>query len=276
MKLSSFIFALCLLGYLAIFSLQEQQISQIPASISPPLPAIVQRATLGFFKELAAEMLFVKSAVFYGGRVSSVVVASNADSLSLNLDVATSLYPQFIDPYYLCQATLPHISPKYAAIANDILAHYDETEQENIIIPFYRGFNFFYYMDNSLMAAEVFDGLALREDAPSWYGHLAGILTARGGNLYAGLVSLQSMLSVEMDELRRERYLRDISIFNQAIIVHKATDDYYHQLGSYPEKLTQLVPQFLESLPKFDYGFSLQWEPPDLRLLRPLKKGDLN
>lgn len=268
MKLSYLIFTLLVVGYLTVFSIQEQQTSQAEPSISPPLPAIVQQATLGFFKELASEMLFVKCAVFTGNNLPSAVMERNADSMSLNLDVATSLYPQFIDPYYLCQATLPHLSPEYAAIANEILARSTATDGHDTIIPFFRGFNLFYYMDKPQQAAEVFTELAKRDDAPTWFGHFAGILSARGGNLYAGLITLQSMLAVETDEFMQQRYRDDIEVFKQAITVQKATQSYYTKNGVYPIALKDLVPEFIPELPSFT-NFALQWNSPILKLVRP-------
>ena len=268
MKLSFVILALLVVGYLAVFTIQEQQTSQLQATITPPLPAIFQQATLGFFKELGAEMLFVKCAVFNGGHISSVVMASNVDALSLNLDVATDLYPQFIDPYYLAQSTLPHISPEYATITNKILARSINTSAHNTIIQFYRGFNFFYHMDKPQLAAGVFTELAKRDDAPAWFGHFAGILSARGGNLYAGLITLQSMLAVETNEEMKGRYVKDIEIFKQAIVVQKATQQYYDKNGFYPSILNDLTPDYLLELPIFT-DFKLQWKPPVLKLNRP-------
>lgn len=272
MRLAVVIFTLLVVGYGTLFSVQQQQTSQAEPAISPPLPAIVQQATLGFFQELASEMLFVKCAVFIGNNVPSAVMRRNADSLSLNFDVATSLYPQFIDPYYLCQSSLPHLSPEYAAITNNILSRYPGLDgQHAIILPFYRGFNFFYYMDKPQQAAKVFSKLSKKDGAPSWFGHFAGLLSARGGNLRTGLISLQSMLAVETDELMRERYKTDIETFKQAIAVQKDTESYRLEYGSYPAELTDLVPEFLPHIPTFT-SFELKWQPPVLKLIRPIRQ----
>ncbi|MDY0189274.1 MAG: hypothetical protein RBR22_00915 [Desulfuromonas sp.] len=268
MKLSCSLFSLLLLGYLVIFSSAQQRVKLVEATLSPPLPAVVQRLLTGNLKELAAELLFVKTAVFYGGNVSYERLVKNADSFSLNLDVASAVYPQFIDPYYLCQAALPSISPEYAAIANTILARSVNANPDDLFIPFFRGFNFFYYMDKPHQAAQVFAELAKHDSAPNWFGHLGAILSARGGNLYAGLISLQSMLAVETDQHQRDRYSRDIETFQQAIAVQKATQQYFATYANYPATLTDLVPEFLPQLPTFT-DFTLQWQPPDLKLVRP-------
>jgi len=272
MKLKYVVSVLLVVVYLVVFSVQERHSGTTEAVLTPPLPAIIQQVGFGFFKELSSEMLFVKSAVFTGNDLSTETMLDNADSLSLNLDVATTLYPEFVDPYYLCQSALPHLSPEYAATTNNILQRYVESSDKDMVIPFYRGFNYFYYLDESQLASDVFAELAMREGAPSWFGHFAGILAARNGNLYAGLVSLRSMLSIETDEFVQERYRRDIGVFNQAITIQQATERFHKKFGVYPKKLTQLVPQFLKQIPEFKYGFSIKWVPPELRLLKPIKK----
>lgn len=257
--------------YLAVFSQQQQQqlATRVLPTLAPPLPAVVQRAVLGFFQQLGAELLFVKCAVFNGSNLPAAVMEKNANSLSSNLDVATSIYPEFIDPYYLCQATLPHISPTYAGIANVILARYTGTGgQQDIIIHFFRGFNYFYYMNEPQRASEVFAELASRDGAPTWFGHFAAILSARGGNLYAGLISLQSMLAVESDEVMKQRYRDEIEVFNQAIGVEKAIQQYFDTYGVYPPELESLVPGFLSVIPTF-VDFELHWRDQLLSLDRP-------
>jgi len=272
MRPRSAIFIVVLGGYIAIFALQQRHGTQAEVSLTPPLPTIVLQATTGLFRELCSEMLFVKCAVFNGTNLSRAVVVRNADSMSLNLDVATALYPEFTDPYYLSQAALPHISTKYATLANDVLNRYPGND---IIIPFFRGFNYFYYMDQPQSAAEVFAELSKRDDAPTWFGHFAAILTAKGGNLYAGLISLQSMLAVETDEFMRQRYKADIEVFKQAISVQKATDHYRAITGEYPVTLEALVPNFIPEIPKFK-NFSLEWKVPVLKLVRPNRRTNLS
>ena len=271
MKRSAVVFALVFGIYLAVFSQQQQIATRELPTLTQPLPAVVQRIALGFFQQLGAEMLFVKCAVFNGNNFSAAIIAENANSLSSNLDVATSLYPEFIDPYYLCQATLPHLSPVYAGVANDILARYTGLAgQQDIIIPFFRGFNYFYYMNEPHRASEVFAELATREGAPTWFGHLAAILSARGGNLYAGLISLQSMLAVESDEVMKQRYRDDIEMFNQAIGVEKAIQQYFTTYGVYPPELEDLVPDFISVIPTFA-AFELHWHDQLLSLERPAR-----
>nr|WP_320116438.1 hypothetical protein [uncultured Desulfuromonas sp.] len=259
-----FVFFLFLYGML-VFR-QEWRSNGPRPQLSPTLPAIVHQCFTGCFKQLDAEFLFVKCAVFHGG-ASPKDLNANAEMLALNLDVATQLYPEFIDPYYLSQSTLPQISEENAAFVNILLRRAATAGVQDMALPFFQGFNLFYYMKQPQKAAKVFLELSRRDGAPAWFGHFAGILAAKGGDIRAALITLQSMLSVETDEVLKKRYQEDIKRFQQALLVQQATERYFQVYGEYPQTLQELVPDFLTELPVSD-RFILKWSPPVLKLVR--------
>ena len=270
------LFILVIIIYVALFQTHERQSDKIDPYLSMALPPSVQVVILGYLKELGAEMLFIKTAAFWGRNDLPKNHEEYADSLVQNFHVMTDIYPEFIDPYYFCESSLSYINADAASSANEILLKGVQSYPENIFFPFFRAFNYFYYMDQPKEAAVIFSDLAIRPDAPSWFGHLAGILSARGGDLYGGLMTLRAMSSAEEDDAVKERYQNDIKVFETAIRVHEAIEAFFIQNGRYPQKLSDLIPKFLTELPDFEDGFSLKWEAPDLRLLRPLKPSELN
>jgi len=271
--LSRFLLIVLIFCYVVIFQIHDERAGMKPPQISPALPASVQKVVLGYLSEIGSEFLFVKTAVFLGNTdIGSP--EKYVDNLAQNFDVMTDLYPQFIDPYYFSESSLAYVGPEYAARANEILLKGVNAYPANMVLLFFRGFNYFYYMDKPKRAAEIFTELGKRPDAPSWLGHLAGVLAARGGDLYGGLMTLRAMLSTEKDELMQERYRRDIVVFENAIKVYEAVEAYKSKFAKYPEMLQDLVPDFLEKLPTFEDGYSLRWDSPTLRLIRPIKKGE--
>jgi len=265
-----FFFSL-LVGYGIVFWRQEQCFVERPVILPSPVPAIVQRVGLGYFKEFAAETLFVRCAVF-NGYVSSADVAANAASVSLNLDVVTTLYPDFVDPYYLCQGMLPHISPQYAVIANTILVRAGDNLPQSIEISFFRAFNLFYYLNEPVKAGELLFETSQKPDAPSWFASLGGKLMGRGGNLFAGRQMLQVVYASEQDEVLKEYFLRGIENFDRAIQVQQALDHYHSVEGRYVSSLEELVPVYIERLPEFHDNSTLIWEPPVLKLKQKQKE----
>jgi hypothetical protein len=259
-------------GYLFLFSVTEQYFKTSKLYFSAPLPASVQRVALGFLRHFGAEMLFVKAAVFLGAPPTLLPKEQEyAEPLAKNFEVLTDLYPEFKGAYFLAQSSLAHISPEYAGRVIDLLDHGIAVYPDDFILPFYKGFDHYYYRDEAAHAAEIYAELSKRPNAPSWLGHLAAILAARDGALQAGLLSLQVMHATEKDEQVKARYVRDIETFNKALAIQEAASRYEQKHGKAPQRLEELVPEYFPRLPEIGNNFELQWTPPRIRLIRPLK-----
>ncbi len=261
---------LVLAGYLAFFVMTERHFSTAKLHFSAPLPAPVLNVALGFLRHLGAEMLFVKAAVFLGAPPAMLPPEEEyVENLTLNFEVLTDIYPEFRDAGFLAQSSLAHISPEYAGRVIGILDKGIDALPDDLYLPFFKGFNHYYYRGENAHAAEIFAELGQRPDAPSWIGHLAAVLSGQGGDLYAGLVTLQIMHAMEEEEFHKARYARDIDTFQRAIEVYEATRSFFNTFGRYPEELDELIPGFIPGLPDVGPDFELLWIPPKLRLVRP-------
>jgi hypothetical protein len=258
-----------ILSYGFIFSVQEQKAQDRDISLEIALPVNFHKIAAGYLKQLAAEMLFIKTSVFLGGIKPGTPEASYADALGNNFAVMTSLYPRFIDPYYFCQAFLTPISPEAAARASTIFETGIAAHPDDLVLRFFYGTNFFLSMNEPLKGAEAFTEAAKLPKAPLLFAHLAALLSAKGGDIAAGLISLQTMLASEKDEVVRTRYQQEIVIFEQALNVQTALNAYAGKYGNAPKTLEQLVPEFLPQLPEIKDSFILVYDPPTLRLQRP-------
>jgi hypothetical protein len=143
---------------------------------------------------------------------------------------------------------------------------------DNWKLPFYNAFNLFYYLDEPAEAAEILYKTTQIPGAPVWLGHLASFLSAKGGNIYAGLIWLKAMLAAEKDEMIQERYKKEIVVFENAVQVQQAVQEYSDLYNHPPKELNDLVPDIIPEIPKIGEGFSLSWEPPVLSLIRPNAK----
>lgn len=263
--------AILVLSLSWLFLLQEELSSRQPPFLRQALPAWSQRALLGYLHQVAAEFQFVRANVFIGTVLprGDYSRAKYAEGLSHNFKVMTALYPQFMDPYFVCQANIPDVSPQYAAMANDILLRGAKARPDNIILPFFAGFNSFYYLHDNERAASIFLDLAQRKNAPLWLGHLAALLAAKDGDLYGGLMALQVMLQTAEEEKEKKMYRNDIAIFQGAIQVAEASAAFERQYGHPPASLKELVPTFLPGLPDTGTLFELTWDGHSVRLVRP-------
>jgi len=255
--------------YLAVWGMQKSKGEWSDYYLSPAPPAPAMRIASGYAQQMAGFALFVKVAIFTGGPLIGVAKLSYADNMSQNFEVMTELYPDFIDSYHYCQSYLASISPEYARKTNDILDRAIAAHPDILYLPFFKAFNYFYYMDQPLQAAELFLSMSKHPDAPPWFGHFAGTLMARGGNLAAGRTMLQAMMNTEKDEYIKRRYRRSIENFNAALKVQAALDDFREKHGEDAATLDELIPHYFSKLPHLNDNNVLVWQPPLLHLDRP-------
>ena len=260
---------LLVLFYGYLFTVQERQGQFRKMTLENPMPVSFYTITSGYFHQLAAEMLFIKTAIFLGGVKHEELQKTYADILGNNFEAMSSLYPQFIDPYYFTQAYLPPLSQEAARKANEILDTGIKTFPRDFIFKFFKATNFILYLNEPLKSAQSFAETAAIPGAPPLFGHLAAVFSAQGGNITAGLISLKALLVSEKDESVRSNYKKEIAIFEQAIQVNDALIAYQKKYNAPPDELKQLAPEFIPEIPDIKDGFILVYDKPALRLLRP-------
>ncbi len=268
MILRTLLFVIILAVYGAAFSQQEIFFSESSQQLAYPSPPEVQKAALGYLKQLGGEMQFIKASVFYGGVKAGRDPREYIGPFAQHLAAAAILNPAFVDTYYLCQATLPQINNKYAALANRIYTLGMQALPNNFVLPFFTGFNYFYYLKDRRHAASLLKTAAENPDSPSWLGHLAAILEAEDGNIHGGLVWLKVMLAGEKNKAAKKRYRHSIAMFERAVTIQKSINIYKNRYGVYPPTLKDLIPDILPALPKFDPPFQIKWLAPKLSLIQ--------
>ncbi len=265
------------------YSRLDSNMQERPATLQAVPPLKLLQAISGYFRQINSEMMFVQTSVFLGGLKPGADESEYEESLANNLRTITSLYPEFKDPYFHTNAFLAPIS-KYGAEQTSLIFKTGIKALPNdFILRFFDGANYFYNLEQANKAADAFAQAAELEDAPPIFAHLAAVFSGHGGNLKAGLVMLHTMLKTEDDEIVRERYLEEIACFEQAIVIQNAVNEYIRDKGHPPEKLSQLVPEYisepldyLNEMPdyiktpsKLEKRFILVYEPPTVSLRRP-------
>jgi len=254
--------------YLFCFFQQEAFFDKKPLMLSFPLPAWSQKISLGYLKQLGAEILFVKTSVFLGGLEPGRDPEDYASSLAENFEAASALHPAFIDTYFFCQSSLSYIGAERTRQANSILQNGIKALPDNWVLPFFIGFNYFHFLNEPKEAAYFLHQAAEKPSGPQILKSLAAILAAEGGDIYAGLAWLKAMHAMEKDELMRRRYEKRIMVFEKAALVLQAIQAYRDKYGHPPPTLSELTPEFLTHIPDIQSDrFTLVWEPPTLRLV---------
>lgn len=256
--------------FIGAFLIQDRAFTSRPVSLQalPPYPAI--KAATGYLYRVTAEIFFVQSAVFIGGLKPGVDHHAYAPTLAHNYLQTAALYPKFTDVYYYAQAHLPHIGTDLAETTNEIHEIGKNANEQNLIIHFFQGFNSFRYLENPLLASEIFQEASKLPEAPPLFSRLAIILAAEGGQLEAAIISLKALLNdPKADDATKHRYFEELVMFTDALTVQEAVKKFKTQKGTYPQALEQLVPEYIPALPTFGTAFVLTWKAPNVGLKRP-------
>jgi len=258
-----------IVAYGMLFSMQETVQGRGIVTLTPVLPIALQR-TLGYLRQFGAEMLYIKAAVFLGGRAQGTPPQTYADTLAEHFQTISQLHPKLLDTYYLSESSLPWINAGNTRRTNQILETGVQAQPEEWFIPFFIGFNEFRYLNHPVKAASWLQQASAIKDAPTGLGHLSAILSARGGDILGGLAWLRAMKIAETDKVRKRMYDVDITEFEKAARVLGAISAYERVHGEAPLTLKYLTPKFLERLPEMHQGYVLRYSRPNLHLERKL------
>lgn len=261
-----------ILFYGALFIVQDHDYTGRGVEISAPLPARLQEAALGYLRQLGGEAAFIRASVFIGGVEPGRDPESYASPLIETFRVASILHPKFIDTYYFVQSSLPHLSPDWARAANDVLRTGLDALPDNWVIPFFMGYNQMRFMDDHLGASRSFLLAAERRGNSPILEHLANLMAAEGGDIYASLIGLRALHATEENETVRKRYEEEIAALERAVTVIEAVHAFKKDRGHHPDSLDLLVPWYLPAVPDLGASFELVWDPPKMKVVRPKKQ----
>jgi len=238
-----------------------------PEQYAPSPPEPVQYAASNYLRQLFADMLIIKTKVFIGGLDSKVNPALYADALSNDFITAAKLNPQLIDTYFIGESAISWAGKEYAKQANTMLKVALEHRPDQWIIPFFMGFNHFFYLQDSASAISYIN-MAHQRHGPPWLHHFATLLAGQSGQLKTGHLWLQAMYRGEKDPSQKARYKQDMEDFEYALKVQHAVDVYHIQTGKYPDSLSQLTPHYFEKVKIKGAYHEIHYQKPSVQLFR--------
>jgi hypothetical protein len=218
-------------------------------------PAALKLLALDY-RGLVADLIFSRTLSFYGGvgKRSETLDAQTWQAIYFRLDAASELDPYFVDPYYFGQAVLPwdaHM-PKEA---NALLDRGRRFRSDDWVIPFFMGFNTFYFLHDKAQAASYLMEAARRPGASPIVGLLAARLASKSGTTEVAIGFLDQLAARTEDRKTRDEIkrradaLRGIAVLEQAVARHRAA------FGAVPPDLRALVDRgVLPALPVDPYG----------------------
>ena len=222
------------------------------------LPAPLLKIAALEFRGLASDMLFMDSMVFIGGtqqrKERPRVKEWEWRWWGKMLDTATDLDPYFFDPYFYANAFLPWDAGK-AEDANRLLAKGSRYRDWDWMLPFFLGFNNFYFLQNDAVAAEFFMEASRRPGGDPMLASIASRLAFKEKRTETAIYFLEDITNKSDDVTVKKRFETRIQALRSILVLEKAVKVYKQQFGKVPASVEDLVSRsILSRLPQDPYG----------------------
>ena len=109
---------------------------------------------------------------------------------------------------------------------------------------YHLGFNYFYYLDEQLRAADVLEGAIDLEGAPNYLAPLVARLRSERGGLQVATAFLVQMIESTEDQYKKAEYLKaldEIQVEERARFLDDARAEYWRRNGRDIERVTDLL-----------------------------------
>lgn len=170
------------------------------------------------------------------------------------LNVSTDLDPYFLDPYYVAQAHLTW-EGNMVRETNTLLDKGSRYRDWDWMLPFYIGFNYFYFLQENDKASEYLMEASKRPNSPSLLTTLAARLAYEAHRTENAIIFLQEILSKTDDENTKKMYEMRLNALKGILFLERAAAVYQERFKTRPEKLDALIAKgIIQDIPKDPYG----------------------
>ena len=224
------------------------------------MPPPILKITSLEFHGIASDFLFLKALVFLGStserKENPMVKPWEWRWLYHVLDASASLDPYFLDPYYFGNANLTWDGGLIKE-ANTLLEKGSYYRNWDFLLPFYVGFNSFYFLDDNDKASKFLMEAARRPGASPIYADLAAKLAYKDRRTENAITFQAYILEHTEDQKLRTEYETRLIAHRGVIYLEKAVTSYKQRFGMYPRNLGDLIKKhIIDALPQEPYGGS--------------------
>lgn len=207
------------------------------------IPAPMLRLLAGEYKGLVADFMLLRSMTFIGESSKRIVRPQVSDDewrqLYEQLDIATRLDPHFFDLYYFANAHLTW-GGRLVEETNQLLARGAKARDWDNFLPFFLGFNQFFFLEQYAEAAESLMESSRRPGGNPALALLASRLAQRGRRTENSILFMKELLRDTQDPDLRHRYQERLVEFESLFRVETAVSAFYHLHGRYPSDWKEL------------------------------------
>lgn len=260
---------LLVLAFLHAFALGKSTMGrkQLPrgegASLVLPLPLL--RITSLEFKGLVSDYLFLDAIVFYGATLNRAerprIKAWEWQWLDDALTASASLDPYFLDPYLFGNAIFTWEAGMIRE-ANRLLEKGSSYRTWDWMLPFFTGFNYFFFLQENEKAAEFLMEASRRPDSNPMLASIASKLAFKEKKTETSIQFLEEMLRRTDDARTKQRFTKRIEALRGILLLEEAVAQYQKRYHAKPYGVELLVAKgIIQNVPQDPYGGKFYIDP---------------
>ena len=259
-RFSVFLLATFIIFHVFLLQKAATESKKLPAVTESEivLPTPVLRITSLEFKEFISDLLFIKALIFQG----STYVRKEEPRIKHEewqwfykmLVASTDLDPYFSDPYILANA---HMTWEAGMVreTNELLEKGTRYRDWDWSLPFYAGFNEFFFLHDNAKAAELLATAAQRPGPSEQLLSLAARLAYTEKKTENAIIFLEAILVKSEDKQLRKQYTKRISALQARLLLERGVSFYQSKFGRYPTVLQDLIKTgIIPEIPRDPYG----------------------
>jgi len=233
------------------------------------LPSSFLKLTSLEFDGVLADYMLLEAMTFIGGATKRTekpqVKEWEWEWLYRHLNAATDLDPRFLDFYYFANAHLTWGGDKIEE-ANRLLDKGIKNRPDQWLLPFFAGFNLFYFRGDNSCASEYLMLAAKDQTAPVGIARLASLLAYKSNQTKNAIVFLKQIIRSTEDPVMKDVYEKRLILLESINLVEEALGKYKATYNQLPKNLEELIEKnFLSEIPVEPYGGSIYIEDDQVR-----------
>jgi len=222
------------------------------------LPAPILRVASLEYDALTSDWLYLKALIFYGSTFDGNKRRKLNDWeytwLYSILNTVTDLDPYFLDPYFLANGVLAWEAGRVRE-TNVFLEKGIRYRNWDYWLPFFVGFNYYYFLGDTAKGSEYMMMASRRPGADPFFGFFAGRLAYKANKTENAIIFLEGMLKTTKDETLNKDYQLRLSALRNILYLENAVKVYRSKNGVNPESLSVLIEhRLIDGIPPDPYG----------------------
>jgi hypothetical protein len=222
------------------------------------IPSPVLKITSLEFKGLVSDLLFIKALVFEGStydrKTEPRVKPEEWQWFDKVLTASTDLDPYFFDPYFLANA---HMTWEGGMVreTNVLLEKGTKYRDWDWMLPFFTGFNEFFFLHENTKAAEFLMTASQRPGPSERLVSLASKLAYKEKKTENAILFLETILKKTEDERLKKKYETRVGALRTRLVLERAVSAYREKFGRFPAFPERLIEAgIINEIPQDPYG----------------------